>query len=135
MNLSNILILSPVNIKSFAHSDVMMYKLLCRYGLPFVSPHNMLVSTINGAGAVIETVYVLTFIAFAPRKEKLKILGLFAAVVAVFSAVAMVSLFALHGKPRMLFCGFAATVFSIIMYGSPLSIMVTILISSSSCFF
>ncbi|KAL1207994.1 Bidirectional sugar transporter SWEET1 [Cardamine amara subsp. amara] len=60
------------------------------YGLPFVSKDNTLVSTINGTGAVIETVYVLIFLFYAPRKEKAKIF---------------------------------ATVFSIIMYGSPLSIM------------
>ncbi|XP_054799476.1 bidirectional sugar transporter SWEET1-like isoform X2 [Prosopis cineraria] len=93
------------------------------YGLPFVSPHNILVTTINGTGAVIESTYVLIFIIFAPKKEKAKILGLFALVLAVFSAVVFVSLFALHGGPRKLFCGLAATIFSIIMYGSPLSIM------------
>ncbi|KAK7351057.1 hypothetical protein VNO77_10206 [Canavalia gladiata] len=93
------------------------------YGLPFVSPHNLLVSTVNGAGALIETIYVLIFIIFAPKKEKAKILGLFTFVLSIFSAVVFVSLFALHGKSRKLFCGFAAAIFSIIMYGSPLSIM------------
>jgi hypothetical protein len=34
-------------------------------------------------------------------------------------------LFALHGNSRKVFCGFAAAIFSIIMYGSPLSIMVS----------
>ncbi|KAA8546508.1 hypothetical protein F0562_002753 [Nyssa sinensis] len=94
------------------------------YGLPFVSPHNILVSTINGTGAAIELIYVLIFLIFAPNKEKRKIFGLFTFVLAVFSAVAFVSLFALHGNKRKLFCGFAATIFSIIMYASPLSIMV-----------
>ncbi|KAI4337911.1 hypothetical protein L6164_016275 [Bauhinia variegata] len=93
------------------------------YGLPFVSPHNILVSTINGTGAVIETIYVLIFIIFAPKREKAKILGLFTLILAVFSVVVFISLFALHGKSRKLFCGFAAAIFSIIMYGSPLSIM------------
>lgn len=93
------------------------------YGLPFVSPHNILVSTVNGAGAVIETIYVLVFLIFAPRKEKAKILGLFTFVLSVFSVVVFVSLFALHGNSRKLLCGFAASIFSIIMYGSPLSIM------------
>ncbi|GFQ02372.1 bidirectional sugar transporter sweet1, partial [Phtheirospermum japonicum] len=93
------------------------------YGLPFVSPNNMLVSTINGTGAAIESVYVLIFLVFAPKKEKVKILGLLIIVLAVFGAVALVSLFALHGNGRKLFCGVAATVFSIIMYGSPLTII------------
>ncbi|CAN0846742.1 hypothetical protein LINGRAHAP2_LOCUS4601 [Linum grandiflorum] len=41
----------------------------------------------------------------------------------VFVAVALVSLFALHGKTRKLFCGTIATVLSIILYASVLSIM------------
>ncbi|XP_057442789.1 bidirectional sugar transporter SWEET1-like [Lotus japonicus] len=93
------------------------------YGLPFVSPHNILVTIINGTGAGIEVIYVFTFILFAPKKEKAKILGLFVAVTGLFSVVVFVSLFALHGNSRKLFCGFAAAIFSIVMYGSPLSIM------------
>lgn len=93
------------------------------YGMPFVSPNNLLVSTINGTGAVIESVYVIIFIIFALKKEKTKILGLFILVLSVFGVVVVVSLFALHGKGRKLFCGIAATVFSIIMYGSPLTII------------
>ncbi|XP_010270426.1 PREDICTED: bidirectional sugar transporter SWEET1-like isoform X2 [Nelumbo nucifera] len=93
------------------------------YGLPFVSPHNILVSTINGTGSAIESVYVLIFIIYAPKKEKAKILALLSFVLAVFSAVAVVSLCALHGSSRKLFCGLAATIFSIIMYASPLSIV------------
>ncbi|KAJ9675139.1 hypothetical protein PVL29_024189 [Vitis rotundifolia] len=93
------------------------------YGLPFVSKNNILVSTINGTGAAIEIIYVLIFIAYAAKKEKAKILGLFISVLSVFGVVVLVSLFALHGHSRKLFCGLAATIFSIIMYASPLSIM------------
>ncbi|CAN0928551.1 Bidirectional sugar transporter SWEET1 [Linum grandiflorum] len=93
------------------------------YGLPFVSKDNLLVTTINGAGAAIEIIYVLIFLVFASKKEKAKIGGIFAAVLTVFAAVALVSFFALHGNVRKLFCGSAATLFSIIMYASPLSIV------------
>ncbi|XP_010260493.1 PREDICTED: bidirectional sugar transporter SWEET1-like [Nelumbo nucifera] len=93
------------------------------YGLPFVSPHNILVSVINGTGAAIESVYVLIFLIFAPKKEKARVAALLSFVLAVFSAVVVVSLCALHGNTRKIFCGFAATIFSIIMYASPLSIM------------
>ncbi|KAH7835424.1 hypothetical protein Vadar_026052 [Vaccinium darrowii] len=57
------------------------------------------------------------------QKEKGKTAGLLAFVLSVFAAVAFISLFALHGNRRKIFCGLAASVFSIIMYGSPLSIM------------
>lgn len=93
------------------------------YGLPFVSKNNLLVWTINGTGAVLEIIYVLIFILYAPRKEKSKILGLFTLVLFIFAVVAFVSLFALQGNTRKLFCGLAATIFSIIMYASPLSII------------
>nr|QHT64201.1 sugar efflux transporter 1 [Litchi chinensis] len=93
------------------------------YGLPFVSKNNILVSTINGTGAVIESFYVLIFFIYAPKKEKTKIFGLLMLVLAVFSGVVLVSLLALHGNTRKIFCGFAADIFSIIMYASPLSIM------------
>lgn len=96
-----------------------------RYGLPFVSPNNILVSTINGTGAAIETLYVVIFLAYASKKKRLKITALLLLVLAVFGAVAAVSLLALHGNMRKVFCGFAATIFSICMYASPLSIMVS----------
>ncbi|KAF4395154.1 bidirectional sugar transporter SWEET1 [Cannabis sativa] len=101
------------------------------YGLPFVSPNNILVSTINGTGAVIESIYVVLFIIFAPKKEKIKILGLFIFVLTAFATVALVSLLALNHNPRKLFCGLAATIFSIIMYASPLSIMRTVVKTKS----
>ncbi|XP_066368694.1 bidirectional sugar transporter SWEET1b-like isoform X2 [Miscanthus floridulus] len=96
------------------------------YGLPFVSPNNILVSTINGAGAAIEAVYVVIFLVFASTpRTRLRMLGLASAVAAVFAAVALVSMLALHhGQGRKLMCGLAATVCSICMYASPLSIMI-----------
>lgn len=93
------------------------------YGMPFVSKNNILVSTINGTGAAIEVIYVLTFIIYAPKKEKAKFIGLLTLVLTTFAGVALVSLVVLQGKSREIFCGFAAAIFSIIMYGSPLSIM------------
>ena len=96
-----------------------------RYGLPFVSPNNLLVSVINGTGAAIEAIYVVIFLIFAPKREKGKILGLLTLVLSIFAAVAFISFFVLHGNNRKIFCGLAASIFSIIMYGSPLSIMVS----------
>ncbi|KAI3958718.1 hypothetical protein MKX01_023394 [Papaver californicum] len=94
------------------------------YGLPFVSPHNLLVSTINGTGAAIESIYVILFIIYAkPQKVRVKMMALFTLILTVFAIVVLVSLFALHGNSRKLFCGFAATIFSICMYASPLSIV------------
>ncbi|XP_057866153.1 bidirectional sugar transporter SWEET1 [Cryptomeria japonica] len=104
-------------------STLMNCLLSAWYGLPFVSPHNLLVSTINGTGAVIEIVYVLLFLIYAEKKTKIKIFAFFMVVIVVFSGIALVSILALEGHSRMFFCGIAATIFSICMYASPLSIM------------
>lgn len=104
-------------------STLMNCLLSAWYGLPFISPHNLLVSTINGTGAAIELVYVFMFLFYAPKKIKTKIFSLFMVVVVTFAIIALVSLFALHGSIRKLFCGLAATIFSICMYASPLSAM------------
>ncbi|XAR49621.1 hypothetical protein NMG60_11032885 [Bertholletia excelsa] len=93
------------------------------YGLPFVSPHNLLVSTISAVGAALESMYIVVFVIFAPKKEKGKILALVACLLTTFGLTAVVSLLAFHGKKRKLFCGLAATIFCIVMYASPLSVM------------
>ncbi|XP_021805665.1 bidirectional sugar transporter SWEET1-like [Prunus avium] len=46
------------------------------YGLPFVSPKNILVSTINTIGAAIEAIYLLIVFLLAPKMEKEQILEL-----------------------------------------------------------
>ncbi|XP_030544141.1 bidirectional sugar transporter SWEET1-like isoform X2 [Rhodamnia argentea] len=94
------------------------------YGLPFVSRNNLLLSTINGIGGVIEFTYVVIFLIYAQKKERTKVMGLFALITTLFLAIAFVSLLALHGNTRKFFCGVAAALFSTIMYASPLSVMV-----------
>ncbi|KAK4365864.1 hypothetical protein RND71_013744 [Anisodus tanguticus] len=93
------------------------------YGLPFITSGNILVATINGAGAAIELVYLLIFFLYTPNKQKGKILAMFVLVILAFAGAAVISVLAFHGKNRKLFCGTAATIFSIVMYGSPLSII------------
>lgn len=107
---------------------------LHRYGLPIISEHNLLVSTINGTGAAIESAYIVIFLIYAPTKNlRARIFGILMLAIAVFSMVALISIFALHGQTRKLFCGLAATIFSICMYASPLSVMVRNYIGISSC--
>eukprot|EP00252_Welwitschia_mirabilis_P027773 TRINITY_DN962_c0_g1_i1.p1 TRINITY_DN962_c0_g1~~TRINITY_DN962_c0_g1_i1.p1 ORF type:complete len:246 (-),score=4.92 TRINITY_DN962_c0_g1_i1:390-1127(-) len=102
------------------------------YGLPFVSPDNLLVSTVNGAGSVLEFVYVIIFLIYArDMKVRAKIFGIFVLVLSAFACIALVSLLAFHGQTRKLICGFAASIFSICMYASPLSIMRTVIKTKS----
>ncbi|KAK4718742.1 hypothetical protein R3W88_017080 [Solanum pinnatisectum] len=93
------------------------------YGLPFITSNNILIATINGAGAAIELIYVLIFFLYAPNKQKGKILAMLILVILAFAAAAVISVLAFHGQNRQLFCGTAATIFSIVMYASPMSII------------
>lgn len=112
-------------INSYSTCVKYIHTYIHRYGLPFVSPNNILVSTINGTGSVIEGIYVVIFLIFAvDRRARLRMLGLLSVVASIFATVVLVSLLALHGNARKVFCGLAATIFSICMYASPLSIMV-----------
>eukprot|EP01018_Ginkgo_biloba_P021612 Gb_27137 [translate_table: standard] len=93
------------------------------YGLPFITSHNILVSTVNGSGAVLEFIYICLFLLYAPPKPRIKIFILFMGGLAFFIAVAVISLAALHHNARKLFVGVIAATFSASMYASPLSIM------------
>ncbi|XP_069155359.1 bidirectional sugar transporter SWEET1-like isoform X1 [Solanum lycopersicum] len=103
----------------------------CRYGLPFVTSNNILVATINGTGAAIELIYVLIFLLYAPNKQKRRIFAIFVLVVVAFAAAAVISVLFFHGKNRKLFCGIASTVFSIVMYAAPLSIIRLVITTKS----
>ncbi|PKI44114.1 hypothetical protein CRG98_035492 [Punica granatum] len=93
------------------------------YGLPFVTQNNLLISTVNGTGAMLEFIYVLVFIIYAPKKEKARILGVLVFVLSVITSVALVSMFGVPVKCRKLLCGLVAAIFCIVMYASPLSVM------------
>ncbi|KAM7264599.1 hypothetical protein ACFE04_002282 [Oxalis oulophora] len=101
------------------------------YGLPIVSSNNIMVSTINTLGAIIESIYVSLFLFYAPKKERTKPLCLLIFIIGVFSIVVTVSIFALHGNSRKLFCGLVTTIFAVFMYASPLSIMATVIRTKS----
>jgi len=93
------------------------------YGLPFITSHNILVTTINGSGAAIEFIYICMFLIFAPPKPRRRILLLFVGGMVFFTAVVVISLTALQGNKRKLFVGSIAATFSACVYAAPLSIM------------
>ncbi|KAK1555192.1 hypothetical protein Q3G72_023190 [Acer saccharum] len=51
--------------------------------------------------------------------------------VSTINGTALVSLLALHGNTRKIFCGFAAAIFSTIMYASPLSVVMMVIKTKS----
>ncbi|XP_021826074.1 bidirectional sugar transporter SWEET5-like [Prunus avium] len=94
------------------------------YGMPFVHPDSTLVITINGAGFVIEFIYITIFIIYSPGSKRQKIFIALVAEVIFFVIVVFVVLFCFHTtKGRSLIVGIICIVFNILMYASPLTIM------------
>ncbi|EFJ24655.1 hypothetical protein SELMODRAFT_100947, partial [Selaginella moellendorffii] len=95
------------------------------YGLPIISENNILVLTINGAGIVIEAVYLVIFIYYAAWPVKVRsiarVLLLF---VIFFCAITFaITLGAFEGDDRTTFLGSINVIINTMMYAAPLSVM------------
>ncbi|KAM0009012.1 putative SWEET sugar transporter [Helianthus debilis subsp. tardiflorus] len=83
-----------------------------------VHQHNLLVITINGGGLFIDTVYLLLFLIYSARKQRIKVLLILLDEI-VFAGV----LSAL--------CCSIAIVGNIMMYAAPLSVMKLVIMTKS----
>nr|QEM23334.1 bidirectional sugar transporter SWEET17 [Paeonia suffruticosa] len=100
------------------------------YGL--IKPGGLLVSTVNGAGSVLECIYVTLFLMYAPKGAKvrtMKIAGFLN--VGFFGLVIAIALLAIHGKMQITFVGVICSGLTVGMYASPLSAMKTVLKTKS----
>ncbi|XP_057871444.1 bidirectional sugar transporter SWEET5 [Cryptomeria japonica] len=94
------------------------------YGAPFVKPHSTLLLTINGAGFAFEIFYLLSFLTFAPKQEKIRTVRLAIAMMFAFVIVVVVTIYVLHTyNVRQLLVGTLGVILSIVMYASPLSVV------------
>ncbi|KAL8157995.1 hypothetical protein AgCh_002630 [Apium graveolens] len=93
------------------------------YGL--IKPGELLVATVNGFGIIVEAVYVILFLIYAPKhvKGKTAILAGFLNF-GFFGTAVLVTQLALEGEARTNAIGFLGAGLNIIMYGSPLAAMV-----------
>ncbi|GKV32016.1 hypothetical protein SLEP1_g40655 [Rubroshorea leprosula] len=89
------------------------------YGL--LKPGGLLVATVNGAGTILQLIYVILFIIYAPKDKKIKTAKLVALLdVGFVGAVIVVTLFAMHGSNlRLTFVGIVCARLTIGMYASP----------------
>ncbi|XP_073131229.1 bidirectional sugar transporter SWEET7 [Henckelia pumila] len=102
------------------------------YGLPVVHPHSTLVVTINGAGLVIEIVYLSLFIAFSDAKKRLKLVATVAAECIFVAVLALLVLTLVHStKLRSTVVGSVCMIGNIMMYASPLSVMKLVITTRS----
>ncbi|XP_023900761.1 bidirectional sugar transporter SWEET7 isoform X2 [Quercus suber] len=96
------------------------------YGLPIVHPNSLLVLTINGAGTGIEIVYIIIFLIYtAERQKRLRVL-IVLLIEATFITVLTVLVLTVSGsfKERSMIVGIMCIMFNIMMYASPLAVMV-----------
>lgn len=93
----------------------------------------VLVATVNGFGVLVETIYVTLFLIYAPTKMRAKTAMLVGILDLGFLAAAiLVAQFALQGETiRTDVMGFLCAGLNIIMYGSPLASMKTVVTTHS----
>ncbi|KAL6851948.1 hypothetical protein ACP4OV_020133 [Aristida adscensionis] len=89
-----------------------------------VKTNESLLITINAAGCVIETIYIVMYLVYAPKKSKMftvKILMLLN--VGIFGLILLGTLFLFAGAKRVVALGWVCVGFSISVFVAPLSIM------------
>ncbi|CBI39541.3 hypothetical protein VitviT2T_020902 [Vitis vinifera] len=92
------------------------------YGI--LKPGGLLVLTVNGAGAIMQFIYVTLFLIYAPRDVKIKSMKVAAVLdVGFLGAVIALTLLAFHGSSRLICVGIFCAGLTIVMYASPLSAM------------
>ncbi|KAG0615381.1 hypothetical protein M758_5G036700 [Ceratodon purpureus] len=95
------------------------------YGLPWVKMQALVVS-VNAAGTVLALIYIALYLTYAQKSIRMKVMTLSLAVVVGFIGVLVLVLEVVPDKEkRKLIIGTLAVVFSILMYASPLTIMVS----------
>ncbi|KAG8659021.1 hypothetical protein MANES_02G006600v8 [Manihot esculenta] len=102
------------------------------YGLPIVHPNSLLVVTVNGAGTVIEFLYIIVFIIYSDKKKRVKVILIVVVELIFIAALATMVLNLAHTtKKRSAIVGFICIFFNIAMYASPLSVMKMIITTKS----
>ncbi|XP_028122524.1 bidirectional sugar transporter SWEET16-like isoform X1 [Camellia sinensis] len=100
------------------------------YGI--LKPGGLLILTVNGAGAVLQFIYVTLFLIYAPRDIKVKSMKLVAILdVGFLGAVIAVTMLTIHGSLKLTFVGILCAALTIGMYAAPLAVMRTVIKTTS----
>ncbi|XP_068667472.1 bidirectional sugar transporter SWEET14-like [Aristolochia californica] len=90
----------------------------------FVKANAYLLITINTVGCVIETLYVVVYLVYAPRKARIFTVKLLLLLnIGVFSLILTLTLFLAKGSHRVRVLGWVCVAFSVSVFAAPLSIM------------
>ncbi|XP_047340464.1 bidirectional sugar transporter SWEET7-like [Impatiens glandulifera] len=94
------------------------------YGLPDVTPGSTLVISINGAGFVIQLVYLLVFICYSDKKRRVRMVAVIMVELVLVATLAVLVLNLVHTrKLRSRIIGIICIFGNVCMYASPLSVM------------
>ncbi|RZR93557.1 hypothetical protein BHM03_00022107 [Ensete ventricosum] len=92
------------------------------YGL--LKPGGLLVVTVNGVGTVLQAIYIILFLIYAPSNTRAKMAKLVGMLnVGFFGAVVVVTLVSVHASRRLLVVGFLCAALTVGMYASPMAAM------------
>ncbi|XP_047938290.1 bidirectional sugar transporter NEC1-like [Salvia hispanica] len=106
----------PYSVAFFSASLLLYYA--------FLKTGAYMIITINGIGCFIETVYLLIYVVYAPKKSKLFTMGF----ILIFNVgglglVMTVSLLAFHGANRVSLVGWICCIINLAVFAAPFSIM------------
>nr|QBZ28512.1 bidirectional sugar transporter SWEET17 [Dianthus spiculifolius] len=121
---------STGNFESIPYICTLLNALLWTY-YGIIKPE-LLVSTINGFGVLVEIVFVALFLVYSPRRMKVKtgiLVGFLD--IAFFAAAIVVPKLALQGRQQIDALGFICAGLNVVMYGSPLAAMKTVVTTKS----
>ncbi|KAJ6810358.1 bidirectional sugar transporter SWEET16-like isoform X1 [Iris pallida] len=92
------------------------------YGL--LKTDGLLLVTVNGAGTVLQAIYVMLFLLFSNKDTRLSMMKVVALLnVGLYGAVVFVTYFALRGQTRLLVIGSMGAALTVGMYAAPLAAM------------
>ncbi|KAI3966932.1 hypothetical protein MKX01_017583 [Papaver californicum] len=122
---------STQEFKSLPYICTLLNTLLWSY-YGVTKPGAYLVATINGFGVVVETIYIILFLTYASRRVKCKTIQLVVVLdIISFAAAVLITHFALEGDVRIDAIGCLGAGLNIVMYGSPLAAMKTVVTTKS----
>ncbi|XP_074263450.1 bidirectional sugar transporter SWEET17-like [Silene latifolia] len=118
---------STENYKSLPYiSTLLSTSLWTFYG--YLKPGGLLIMTVNGAGTVLQLIYITLFIIFATKEKKIKtLIALGVLNIGFVGVVIAVNLLAIHGSLRITVVGSVCAALTIFMYASPLTAMRTVI--------
>ncbi|KAF8413927.1 hypothetical protein HHK36_001923 [Tetracentron sinense] len=90
----------------------------------FLKTNGLMLITINSIGCIIEIVYLIMYLVYAPRHAKIYTVKLiFGCNIAVYGVLILSTLLLAKGAKRLMITGWICGAFSVSVYAAPLSIM------------